>query len=84
MPETSRVPIAPHRRYPLDAPKLPSALQPLFDDRAAAEYLATSLRHVRHLRETGRLGYVRVGRFPRYRQQDLDTYLARNAVEAVR
>ena len=53
----------------------------LYDKQEAASYLHTSERHVERLVEQGALGHCRVGRFLRFREEDLDGYLDRTHVE---
>lgn len=60
----------------------PAPSGPLYDGDAAAEYLHVSPRMVRRLTESRRLAYVKVGRHVRFRQADLDSYIAAQAVEA--
>ena len=50
----------------------------------AAEYLATSVRHVRGLIYERRIPYSKVGRFPRFMKDDLDAWLASTRVEVRR
>lgn len=58
--------------------------RPLLSEEQTAELLGTTARHVRELRTTGRLTYVRVGRFIRYAPADLDAYVAAQRVRASR
>ena len=41
----------------------------------AAHYLSTKPAHINTLRKTGQLTSVQIGRFARYRQEDLDAYI---------
>jgi len=50
----------------------------------AANYLHTTGRHIGHLAATGELAHFRVGRYLRFRRQDLDGYLAGTYVAAKR
>ncbi|MGE3448708.1 MAG: helix-turn-helix domain-containing protein [Microbacteriaceae bacterium] len=50
---------------------------------AAAE-LGTSVRHVRALVFERKIDFYKVGRLLRFSRRDIDAYLARNRVEAVR
>jgi excisionase family DNA binding protein len=49
---------------------------PLTDTAGAAEYLGTSVRHIRELRHRGELDYVKVGSLVRYLYADLDAWIA--------
>lgn len=75
----STAPIDDRGRIEADARR---ALDPLFDDTAASEYLNTTARHVRELRYRGDLEYVRVGTLPRVRRSELDRYIASRTVKA--
>lgn len=55
----------------------------LLDYSAAAEYLATTERHVRDLWNRRQVAAVKVGRLVRFRRVDLDAYIERNRTEAV-
>ena len=50
----------------------------------AATYLGTSERHVRELWARREIAAVKVGRLVRFRRSDLDEYIGRHRVEAVR
>lgn len=54
----------------------------LFDKAGAATYLGTSERHVERLWAERRISGVKLGKFVRFRQRDLDAFVERNAVEA--
>lgn len=54
----------------------------LLTEDQAAQYLATSPRHLRTLRASRRIPYVKVGRRVRFRRSDLDAFAASNLVEA--
>lgn len=60
----------------------PSPTPPLLDYAATAEYLAVNERMVRRLVENRRLPYVKVGKHVRFRQSDLDAFIAAQVVEA--
>jgi excisionase family DNA binding protein len=57
---------------------------PLLDYKAAAEYLATSPRHVRQLWSERRVAAVKVGRSVRFRRADLDAYVQKQVHPALR
>jgi len=54
----------------------------LLNAEEAARYLGTTPQHIRTLYKTGQLAYVRVGRFPRYRLEDLDAFVAARQVQS--
>jgi excisionase family DNA binding protein len=56
----------------------------LLDTDGAAQYLGTTVRHVRKLWSERRIAAIHVGRLVRFRCQDLDAYIERNRVEAAR
>jgi excisionase family DNA binding protein len=56
---------------------------PLLDSAATAEYLFVSERMIRRLTETRQLPFVKIGRHVRFRQADLDAFIAAGRVEAV-
>lgn len=53
----------------------------LLDVAGAADYLATSERHVRFLVHKREIPHTRVGRFLRFLPRDLDQYLEARAVK---
>jgi excisionase family DNA binding protein len=55
-----------------------------YDWAGAAEYLQTTERHVRRLWSERKITGYRVGRKVRFKQGDLDDYLERNRLEALR
>jgi excisionase family DNA binding protein len=57
---------------------------PLLDYEAAAEYLATTPRHVSELRSQQRIAVIKVGKLVRFRRSDLDDYIKKNLNEATR
>jgi excisionase family DNA binding protein len=60
-------------------------MQPrLFDEETAAAYLGVSRRLIRKLWAERRLTAVKVGRLVQFDERDLDTYIDRQRVEAVR
>lgn len=61
-----------------------SSAFPLKDEDAAAEYLGTTPRHVRHLWQTRQLTGVKVGKKVRFRQSDLDAFIEAHTIERVR
>ncbi len=67
----------------MSAPKPPVA-GALLSEQDAATYLGTTPRHVRELRTTGRLTFIRVGRFIRFAPADLDAFIAARRVRASR
>ena len=77
--------VAPNRERVRHREKYPPDwLECLVDDTGAARYFKTTPRHIRHLRETGRITFIRVGRFPRFRLGDLEAFAAANLIEAIR
>lgn len=50
----------------------------------AAEYLGVSERHIQRLWEERRLAAVKVGRFVRWRREDLDAFIESSRIEALR
>jgi len=56
----------------------------LLDYEAAAEYLATTPRHVSELRSQQRIAVIKVGKLVRFRRSDLDDYIKKNLNEATR
>lgn len=56
----------------------------LLDTTQAAAYMGTTPRHIRELWVRRELAAVRVGRLIRFAVVDLDAYIARQRVEAVR
>lgn len=52
----------------------------LYDYEATANYLNTSVRHVRNLYATGRLSAVKVGKLVRFDRSDLEEFIERNRV----
>jgi excisionase family DNA binding protein len=52
----------------------------LYDDAGAAEYMATSARHIQRIRARREIAFVRFGRKIRFKKSDLDAYLERNRV----
>lgn len=56
----------------------------LYDYDAAAAYLHTTPRMVRRLRQERRLGSVKVGRHVRFTRENLETFIARHELKAVR
>jgi excisionase family DNA binding protein len=64
---------------------IPGLAPHLLDFVAAAAYLGTTPRHVRRLWAERRLtGHKVGGRYVRFTREDLDTFIARGRVEAVR
>lgn len=55
-----------------------------FDWKSGAEYLGTSPRHLQRLWAERRISGRKIGRKVRFTQADLDEFLDRNRVEAVR
>ena len=55
-----------------------------FDKAGAAEYLGTSERHIERLWAERKIAGYKVGRFVRFRQADLDTYLERHRLDVLR
>lgn len=55
----------------------------LLDYAGAAEYLATTERHVRQLWNQREIAAVKVGKLVRFQPADLDAYIRRRKVEAV-
>lgn len=55
--------------------------RPLMDWEQAAQYLSTSVRHLRYLRETGRVPAVKVGGLIRFDPDRVDAWLAEHADE---
>ena len=62
----------------------PAAGSALFDHEQAAAYLSTSRRHIERLWATRQIAGTRVGRKVRFAKRDLDDFVERNRVEAVR
>jgi excisionase family DNA binding protein len=60
------------------------SLRRLLDYEAAASYLGTTSRHVRKLWASRELSGIKVGRLVRFDRRDLDAYVERQRVEAVR
>ena len=60
------------------------ATRGLWTEPEAAGYCKTTPRHLRELRYTGRIPYLRVGKLIRYRPADLDAWLDAQAVRAER
>lgn len=56
----------------------------MLDVGAAAEYLGTSVRHMRHLVFEKKIPYVKIGQRVRFLQSDLDSYIEANRVPAVK
>lgn len=56
----------------------------LLDEAGAGIYLGTTPRHIRALWQRREIAAVKVGRLVRFRPEDLDAYIARQRVEAVR
>ena len=56
----------------------------LLDCDDAARYLKTTPRHIRAMWESRELAAVKIGRLVRYDPVDLDAYIQRRRVEAVR
>jgi excisionase family DNA binding protein len=56
----------------------------LLTPQQVAEEWHTSVRHVRELWATRRLGGVRIGKFVRHRRSDLRKFLAAQAVDPMR
>jgi excisionase family DNA binding protein len=56
----------------------------LYDKAGAAQYLGTSERHIERLWSERRLAGCKIGRKVRFRQRDLDDYIERNRIEAMR
>lgn len=56
----------------------------LLDYAQTADYLGTTLRHVRRLVAERRLTHVKVGRLVRFRVSDLESFVTENTREAVR
>jgi excisionase family DNA binding protein len=56
----------------------------LLDWQVAAEYLGTSPRHLQRLWAERRIAGCKIGRKVRFTQRDLDDYIERNRVEALR
>lgn len=52
----------------------------LMTEEDVADLLATSVRHIRGLRETRAISFVRVGKSPRFRRSDIDAYLSGRVV----
>jgi excisionase family DNA binding protein len=50
----------------------------------AAQYLGTTERHVRRLREYEEIEFVKVGRLVRFRPEALDAYIEANTVHPAR
>lgn len=48
----------------------------VLDDAEAADYLSTTVRHIRRLRTEHGLPFVRLGNKIRFLQADLDSFLA--------
>jgi excisionase family DNA binding protein len=48
---------------------------------AAAAFLVTTESHLYRMASEGRIPFVKVGRFIRYRQADLDNFVKSNLVE---
>ena len=48
----------------------------------AAEYLATTVKHIRNMMDRRQIPYVKVGAFRRLRREDLDAWLARSVKAA--
>lgn len=61
-----------------------NANPPVFIPSTAAEYLGMTERQVRDAVRKKRLSYVRLGQNIRFRVSDLDEYLEKNTVRAVR
>jgi excisionase family DNA binding protein len=59
-------------------------MENLADYAGAAQYLNTSERHVRALRERHELPFVRVGKLIRFRIADLDAYIESRTTPAER
>jgi excisionase family DNA binding protein len=55
----------------------------VFNEARAANYLKISLRTMQRLRKSHAVGYCRVRRQIRYRQADLERFLADNYLEPV-
>ncbi len=56
----------------------------LLDMQGAADYLGVSERHIRLLWSKRQLTGVKVGKFVRFDPADLDKYIQRQRIEAVR
>lgn len=56
----------------------------LYDKAGAAEYLGTTVRHIERLWAERKITGCKVGRKVRFSERDLDDFIARNRVEAMR
>lgn len=56
----------------------------LFDKAGAAEYLGTSVRHLERLWAERRIAGCKIGRKVRFTKRDLDDFIERGRIEAVR
>ena len=56
----------------------------LLDLDGAARYLGVEPRMVRRLQTERKVAFVKVGRYVRFRREDLDAYVARQRVLATR
>ena len=55
----------------------------MLDIESAAEYLGTTVRHMRHLVAQRQITYVKVGGKVRFRKADLDTFIEAALVPAL-
>lgn len=58
------------------------AVERFYAKQEVADYFGTTVRHVEALVEKGELAHFRVGRYLRFRRQDLDAYVGRTYVPA--
>ena len=58
--------------------------QSLLDKAGAAAYLSTTERHIERLWTERRIAGTKIGRKVRFRQRDLDAFIERSRVEAIR
>lgn len=56
--------------------------EPLLTDEEAAVFLSTTTRHIKRLINERSLGYVKVGRYVRFRPADLARYIERHHTPA--
>lgn len=56
----------------------------LLTEEEAADYLRTTTRHMRTLRQRGQIAFVRITRTPMYETSDLDAFIESRKVPASR
>lgn len=56
----------------------------LMNEEEAAAYLSTSTRHIKRLIYERRIGFVKIGRYNRFRRLDLDRFIEANRTAAKR